>query len=204
MTALMREPIYADDVRQGALMRDYTVVSTKTAQGDGVLRNPGEFWSALDNDLKPAVVYSATMAVDLDVWVEAPLVLTGVLDVGIMPSREDQRARHITIGGTVRAKKASGAGKAREPVAGAKVLIPALGLAVESDRDGRFIAAGVPEGTHRVQVRIGDRMVEQELVVKVERAGQTAKEVLVESGKRDVARTAAKAVSVGQQYDLEV
>src|SRR5690349_10867784 len=61
MTTLLREGKFGADVLQGAMKDLGPPIRTSTAQADGVLRNPGEFWAALDNDLKPAVVFAATL-----------------------------------------------------------------------------------------------------------------------------------------------
>ncbi|MDB5059166.1 MAG: hypothetical protein JWO59_2638 [Chloroflexi bacterium] len=166
MVALMREPVIGSDVLQGQLRDVEGPVRTSTAQSDGVLRNPGEFWTALNNDLKPAVIYSATVEVDLDVWREAPLVLTSIANLG---GRDDRRQRqYIAIGGVLRERPPAAKGKANDalPASGAQVSLPALGINVRSDEDGRFVVPNVPVGTHRVQVTTaGGSVSERDLVV---------------------------------------
>jgi hypothetical protein len=148
MTTLMREPAIEADVLEG-VMRDLGApIKTRTARADGVLRNPGEFWGALANDLRPAVTYTATLAVDLDVLRDAPLVLTRIVDVGDTARR--RRDRLVEIGGAVRTR-ASGAAPAR-PAAGAEVAFPRLGIAVQCDDEGRYAVSRLPEGTHDVRV----------------------------------------------------
>lgn len=161
MTAMMRESELGSDILQGTIKADWPV-NIMVAQAEGVLRNPGEFWNALDNDLKPAVVYNVTLPVDLNVMHEAPLVLTNVTD--IMSARKERISHRIAIGGTVHTKgkgKASGAS-----IAGAAVSFPLLGISVYSDDDGRFVASGVPEGTHQVRITQDNGVViERDLVV---------------------------------------
>ena len=135
------------------------------AQAEGVLRNPGEFWNALDNDLKPAVVYAVTLPVDLNVFHEAPLAFTTITDITDLATARQERVSHkIGIGGMVRAKskgKAPGA-----PIVGASVSFPKVGISVRTGEDGRYMASGVPEGTHQVTVtQDGGKPVERELVV---------------------------------------
>ena len=163
LTALMRETKLGDDLLQGSLREnESSPVNITVAQADGVLRNPGEFWNALDNDLKPAVVYCATLPVDLDVLIEAPLVLTSVTD--LFDPQRTLASRHIAVGGLLRAH-ANGDGAGR-PIADARVVFPQLGISVRSGDDGRYVASGVPEGTHHVQVSVEDGLVvERELVV---------------------------------------
>src|SRR6185312_17037772 len=147
MTTMMRESALGADILQGTIKEDWPV-NIMVAQAEGVLRNPGEFWNALDNDLKPAVVYSVTLPVDLNILHEAPLVLTAITDLETV--RQERVSRDIAVGGVVRTK---GKGKnAGTPVAGAMVSFPKIGISVRSADDGRYIASGVPEGTHQVIV----------------------------------------------------
>lgn len=163
MSVLMRESEMGEDVLQGALKTVGPPVKTLTAQADGILRNPGDFWGALDNDLKPVVTYTATLAADLDVLREAPLVLTSIIGIGDTGNGRRQPAL-IEIGGTVRTRPAKKGG-AREPIAAAVLTFPHLGLATQSDRDGRYRIGPLPEGTHRVQIVSGSSVAERELAV---------------------------------------
>lgn len=184
MATLMREAEIGSELLQGMLKEVGPPVKTVTAQADGILRNPGEFWSALDNDLKPAVTYTATLVLDLDVLLEAPLVLTKVVEIGPKRHPEQQRVetgpigptwhpeqqriveidgreplarqRIVEIGGTVRARAARKGGTPEQPVAGAQVTLPQLGISVRSDDKGRYKIANIPEGTHRVRVVMAD------------------------------------------------
>jgi len=149
LTALMRERAIGDDLLQGTLRGQREHIKTATAQADGVLRNPGEFWSALDNDLKPAVVYSATLPVELDVVIHTPIVLTKrieVSDIGL-----DRKRVQLAIGGQVRSRHAAETGELAF-VARANVTFPNLGITVRSDEDGRFVVPDIPQGRHRVRV----------------------------------------------------
>ena len=149
LTALMRELSMGEDLLQGSLKGMGRHIRTSTAQADGVLRNPGEFWSALDNDLKPAVIYSATLPVELDVLIQTPLVLTKVVrisDIGL-----DRTQTQFAVGGAVRTRSAKKGG-AQTFVSGAHVIFPNLGISVRSDVEGRFAVRDVPPGRHRVRV----------------------------------------------------
>jgi hypothetical protein len=150
MVTLMREPELGTDILQGVLKQVGPPVKAVTAQADGVLRNPGEFWGALDNDLRPAVTYTATLSVDLDVLMEAPLVLTSV--VNIEDLAQAPRGQLTAIGGTVHGRPAHQGGPRQGAVAGAAVTFPALGITVRSGDNGRYVVPDIPEGTHHVRV----------------------------------------------------
>jgi hypothetical protein len=126
------------------------------------LHNPADFWGALDNDLKPAVTYTATLAVDLDLFQAAPLVRTTVIELHDLDGARGQRI--VEIGGTVLGPAAA-ADAPRPPVVGAEVSVPALGIAVRSDAAGRYVFPRIPEGTHRVRVDTGRGAVEREVTV---------------------------------------
>lgn len=164
MVALMRELKMGDDVLQGQMRQVGAPPRTTTGQADGVLRNPGEFWSALDNDLKPSVIYTASLPVDLDALVEAPPVFTRILQVANLRAQGD-RALH-TIGGSVLRKKARGHDGAQAPISEARVTFPQLGITVQTGADGRYRAGEIPEGTHRVRVTTDTNLaIEGTLVV---------------------------------------
>ena len=163
MTTLMGAPEIEPDLLQGALKEVGPPVKTLTAQYDGVLRNPGEFWGALDNDLKPAVTYTATLAVELDLFREAPLALTRVVQIGDTEGGRRQRDL-VEITGAVRVRPAR-KNAPPQPLAGALVTFPQLGITARSDDEGRYRVDDIPEGTHRVRVVVGDTVSEQELRV---------------------------------------
>ncbi|HXT34127.1 MAG TPA: carboxypeptidase-like regulatory domain-containing protein, partial [Chloroflexota bacterium] len=149
------------DILQGTIKQDWPI-NIMVAQAEGVLRNPGEFWNALDNDLKPAVVYAVTLPVDLNVFHEAPLALSSVTNLA--DARQERVGRKIALGGMVRTK---GKGKTPgAPVVGALVSFPKIGISVRTGGNGRYFASGIPDGTHQVIVtEDGGKPVERELVV---------------------------------------
>ncbi len=194
MATLMRESTYSPDLLVGEVQRAGAApVRTLTAHADGVVRNPGEFWGALDNDLKPAVTYTATLALDLDVLSAAPLVLTKVIDLGGMPELPGPVPQRLTaIGGTVCTR--SGEDSRLYAVPDAWVTFPDLGITVRSDNYGRYTIGQIPEGQHRVRVVSPDgRASNSEVQVHALRPDHR-----VES------ETAALPVVGNELYDLEV
>jgi len=152
MVALMRELKIGDDVLQGQMRQIGAPPRTTTGQADGVLRNPGEFWSALDNDLKPSVIFTASLPVDLDALVEAPPVFTRILQVADLRAHPPLDQLFHTIGGSVLRKKGRGRDAVQAPVSEARVTFPQLGISVQTGADGRYRAGEIPAGTHRVRV----------------------------------------------------
>lgn len=74
LATLLRHPILPADLLQGDLSKQEVPVRTTSAQPDGILSNPADFWTALDNDLKPSVNYVVTLELDRDVLLTPPLV----------------------------------------------------------------------------------------------------------------------------------
>jgi Pvc16 N-terminal domain/Carboxypeptidase regulatory-like domain len=106
-----------------------------------------DFWNAVGGQYKASLDYVVTLACESGTVLErGPEVRTQTLSQRL----SDGPARTITelhrFGGTV-------AGADGEPVAGAWVALPELGLLATSDRDGRFIFNRVRPGEHRLEVR---------------------------------------------------
>ncbi len=169
MMLLMRETAYAPDLLQGALkgLAPPVPARTATAQWDGAARKPEELWAGLDNLLKPALIYTATLAVATRPTPKpAPPVLTKTMFTS--NTAKAQKEPMLAIGGIVRTP-APGEGQEGPPpraVAGAEVTFPRLGITVRSDSDGRYVVGKIPQGTHRVRVvTTGGGLTEAEINV---------------------------------------
>lgn len=106
-----------------------------------------DFWNAVGGQYKASLDYVVTIACESGTAFErGPEVRTQTVSQRLA----DGPARTITemhrFGGTV-------AGKDGEPVAGAWVAIPALGLLAGSGADGRFRFDRVPSGEHTLVAR---------------------------------------------------
>ncbi len=113
---------------QGTLREHETPVYARTALPDGVLKSPGEFWTALENQLKPSLSYVVTLALSREALPAGPPVLTTRLRFAA-PSSVDER--WVWFGGTVRDDDG-------RPVGGATVVVEGRGLQTMSDGEGRF------------------------------------------------------------------
>ncbi len=82
MATLLRFPTLPESVLHGALREHKQPILTQAIQPDGVLRSPGEFWSALENQLKPSLSYVVTMALEREKLVAGPPVFTWTTRVG--------------------------------------------------------------------------------------------------------------------------
>jgi hypothetical protein len=111
------------------------------------LTNPAEVWSVLDNEMRPAVAYIVTLA--LDPWVEVvgPLVHTFTLHAGqanALPNRQTATA------GTLEARHAIG-GRVQigqTPQSGIRVAVQGTGYVTATDAEGRFVLGMFPSGEY--------------------------------------------------------
>lgn len=75
LATLMRFGVIPAEHLHGALREHALPVHAHVAQPDGVLKSPGEFWTALENHLKPSLGYVVTLALDHDRLPAGPPVL---------------------------------------------------------------------------------------------------------------------------------
>jgi hypothetical protein len=154
LMSLFRHPILPEHLLVGTLQHPQYPISTLLARNEK-LQNPAEVWSALDNEMRPAINYTATIALDPWTEVEGPIVRTLILRAGKSSSLPIYRAfdnaeadyEFNYIGGTVRSKDNDG-----EPMEGLSVAIKGTGLMDETDELGRFTLGGLSPGDHTLVI----------------------------------------------------
>ena len=152
LLALFRFPILPEDRLVGSLRNPPFDIQARLASHDK-LTNPGEVWSALDNEMRPTVTYVVTLA--LDPWKEitSPVVLTRTLRTGqaqvprTQQLAEDTSAEMGLIGGRITEASRAGA-----PVSGIPIAIKGTGLFTETDPEGHFVLGSLPAGTYTLVV----------------------------------------------------
>lgn len=86
---------------QGELRNHELPIHTHIARAEGVLKSPGEFWTALENKLKPSLNYVVTLAIDYDqVQAGPPVRLTLRRLVRSTPD-DESFGRGVRTGSTV-------------------------------------------------------------------------------------------------------
>jgi len=149
LATLLRHPVLPEELLQGELRavveRLELDVHMDTAQPDGIMKNPADYWSALDNELRPGINCVITVPLDLDLALTMPLVLTKVLR--FPPPLEGMPEELVQVAGMVRAK-----GRPEQPIAGAMVSIKGRGLETITDEGGRYTLMGIPRGKHTLRV----------------------------------------------------
>jgi hypothetical protein len=154
LMSFFRNPRFPEHLLVGTLQNPQFSIDTHVARHDK-LTNPAEVWSALDNEMRPTVCYTATITLDPWTEVEGPIVRTLVLRAGessTLPTyqklddgRVDYEYTHI--GGTVRRKA-----KDNEPASGLSVAIKGTGLFDTTDDEGRFVLGGMTAGNYTLVV----------------------------------------------------
>lgn len=147
LQTLMRFSTLPEAHLQGALRGHGLPLQTRLAQGDGVLKSPGEFWAALENQLKPSLSYTVTLAVDRDTVVAGAPVLTaftGVRQLDVAGAGGGE----VRLGGVARTP-------AGAPVAGAEVFVEGHGRPARTGDDGSFTLRVPGPGPYTLVVRAG-------------------------------------------------
>ena len=72
LLVLLRHPTIPADVLQGSLVGQIPPYPTVIASVDGIVKNHPQFWTALDQKLKPSLNYIVTLAMSLDAPVVVP------------------------------------------------------------------------------------------------------------------------------------
>ncbi|MCA9921802.1 MAG: DUF4255 domain-containing protein [Anaerolineales bacterium] len=150
MLALFRFPVLMPNQLKGELANQPFKLQTRLA-GHDKLTNPAELWGSMDNEMRPSISYIVTLALDPWTAVTGPAVRTFTLDTGQadhLPNQhhlqEGTAVTNATIGGTIT--------KLQEPQPGLQVTVKASGQSTTTDKDGRFILAALPYGTHTIVV----------------------------------------------------
>ncbi len=166
LAVLFAFPVLPDDAMPARLqgLADRFPIAGRIAQpkADG----KADFWNAVGGQYKASLDYVATIACESgSAFERGPEVRTQT--IGVRPADGPRTITEMhRIGGTV-------ARKDGDPVAGAWVAIPALGLLATAGDDGRFRFDRVPSGRHAIEVRAPD-------------GGKAGAEVDVPGGKADL------------------
>jgi len=139
---LSRFPTIPADKLQGSLANQIYPPPTLVAQMDPN-KSAGDFWFALGISPRPAFYLVVTIAMDLDLAIEGPLVTTRSTNVEAGAGAGEEQ--WVQIGGRV--ATAGGVG-----IPDALVDMPDAGLRARSDADGRYSFVRAPLGAHNIRV----------------------------------------------------
>ena len=154
LMTLFRYPVLPEHILQGTVQNPLYPIQTFVARHDK-LTNPAEVWSALDNEMRPSICYTANLALDPWTEVEGPIVRTLTLRSGrssqlptFQEYDEDGLSSELTyIGGIIRSKSGD-----HEPLPGLQVAIKGRGWFDKTDEAGRFRLGGMPAGDYTLVI----------------------------------------------------
>ncbi len=158
LATLFQYPELPPDFLQGQLKGEPTPIPTEVARVDGALKNAADFWTALDNQLKPSLHYQVTLPLDvarLKVVSGPPvrLKITRILDRH-EPARQEEMHLRAGIGGVV-AVAGSGKDGTEEAVGGATVSLVEAGRQVLSDTAGFYRFTNLDKGNYTIKIEKG-------------------------------------------------
>jgi uncharacterized protein DUF4255/carboxypeptidase family protein len=159
LVALSSVQTLPETMLKGDLIHQPYPITTQTAQVTEAMRNLSDLWNVMENELKPAINYTVTLAVDREFVFSGPMVFTKRIDLrqqGIDRTPESV----LQIAGVVHEKKG-----AQLPIANAEVWIVERGQRVHSDRFGRYTFRNVPAGTYTLRVVAREDATEHQVTI---------------------------------------
>jgi hypothetical protein len=151
MLTLFRYSELPQDMLYGQLAEQTRPIRTFIAQPDGLLNNPADLWTALDNELKAAIDYVVTLPLDTDVEFTAPMVRTKIIK--FKPSDADFE-QLVQVSGMVHE-----AGKPAQGIAGVRVVAKESRMTAETDDQGRYSFKNLNEGKHTFEILVSGKKV---------------------------------------------
>ncbi len=150
LMCLFRQPHLPPDVLPESLQDQPKPITLEVAQ-ENSLRNPADVWSALDNEIRPAIALMVTLALDPYQPIVPGLVTTRELRVGqsAEPAQEQLVAGYEpdvfwTIGGIV---------ETDTPLEELELVLVERGLDVPIQDEGRFSVGRLQAGDYTLEVR---------------------------------------------------
>ncbi|HEV2705499.1 MAG TPA: Pvc16 family protein [Pyrinomonadaceae bacterium] len=155
MQVFMRYPTIPQNFLKGSLKEQELALPLRVGgTNKGEVKDPADFWSAIGNKLRPSLIVTITLELQVFDPEVAPFVSTQKLRVGLRdPEAETglvtKTAEEVfRISGLVTDAK----GKA---LAGAIVSNTETGMSATTDKEGRYALGMMPGGTYSLSVKAG-------------------------------------------------
>ena len=120
--------MFPHELLTGPLASQVYPIKMNTAQPDGLFNNPSDFWTALDNKLKPSLNCVITLPLETDIEFTAPVVRTKIVD---FKAPDTSIERLVQIAGVLHET-----GKPEHGIAGATVVAKEAGMTADTDDQG--------------------------------------------------------------------
>lgn len=157
LQVLGRLPTLPQEFLQGILQEHVAPIYASTARPDNVLKSPAEFWSALENQIKPSLSYTVVLSMDREAIPAGPPVSSIILQVR-QPGTESDTL--FWFGGTVR-------GQNGEPISGATVHVEGRGQQATTDNNGRFRLPGLAPGRYTLVAQFDGKTERSDVEIPV-------------------------------------
>ena len=130
----------------GQLVEQEYPIITQTAQPNGLLNNPFDFWGALNNEIKPSFNYVVTLPMDMDIAFTSAIARTRTLSV---KGTETEAETMTGISGIVHYK-----GKPEKVIAGDRAK---LRIWASTDEKGQYGFNQIPTGKQTFIVKLPNK-----------------------------------------------
>jgi Pvc16 N-terminal domain/Carboxypeptidase regulatory-like domain len=151
-STLFRFSIIPEAHLQGVLREQTLPIYASIAQADTVLKSPGDFWTALENQIKPSLSYVVTLAIERELLMAGQPIASR--ELRILRSGRDDEARdrgvirdNAAVVATAYQIRGVVRNPAGAPISGVQVAL--LGSARDgsiTDSAGQFTLRNVPPG----------------------------------------------------------
>ena len=148
LMVLLRQPTLPDNLLPETLRNQPVPIPLQVAQGEA-LESIAEVWSALDNEMRPSITLTVTVAIDPYLVITTPLVRTRELRVvqreGLVPLTEEVRPDVFwSVGGMVQTDA---------PLETVGLTLVERGLEVSLQEDGRFTIGRLEAGEYTLEIQ---------------------------------------------------
>jgi hypothetical protein len=144
---LFRSPELPDDLLSDGLRPQPAPITIQVAQPEG-LQNPSDFWSAMDNEIRPTILCSVTMGIDPYRPATTPLVRSrGLRFLNADNGEVDLYSQSILWG-------ISGRLQGLPPLRPVKMTLVERAMLIPVETSGAFTIPGIPEGEYTLEVSV--------------------------------------------------
>lgn len=150
LMALFRNPTIPDEMLPQILQDQPVPIPIRVAQQDEY-RTPADVWSALDNELRPAVICTVTLALNPYVKITGPLVRSRDLRFGQAVGLPRDRALHEAAGQD-QFWMVGGEVKSKEPLEQGRITLVERGQTIELQEGSRFIIGNLEAGEYTLEL----------------------------------------------------
>ena len=161
LMSLFRYANLPEDILLESLQDQPVPIPLKVGQYDE-LRTPADLWGALDNELRPGIICTLTIALNPYLPIEAPLVRTRDLRIG---QTLDPRLEMLTEGSEDRFWTIGGQINGRENMEDVRLRLLERGLEIPLQPEGRFAIGNLEEGNYTLEVTVAGKAKQHKIEV---------------------------------------